>query len=392
MPVTTATINKVPVISAEFFNKLKEIISVTKVKSAVPIGSGLEVTFKDEKALRDFVLKAPTEWEVTSTLSGDILITVTPKFGDGHAQVPDKAFWAAVSRWGEVKKGRRLFHKDCPEIENGVRQFLISPKQDVVIPGSIRFGTSTFGVRYPNQKRVCHRCKEEGHEVKDCSKEWCNKCQNVGHKRDSCPTTSMTCDICKKQGHGYRQCPDSYTQKLRRSRLGWESPQTPEDEEKGEAEPSVKNVPKKPTPARQLVDYSDLSGSEKSESRARKAEEPVAEKMDTSNTNSNKRSAGEEDDNKSSNKRRAEDSSTSISVTPVSVGTDKGEHSLSQVIDQTQLPHQVAPPPWAQKDQLSQDLFPSGDSSPSQFTQESMSPAQFDQHLTFSQAENLSIP
>ena len=66
---------------ALFFADLKKYTTLSKVKSAVPIGDGIEVTFIDQSSLSDFLASAPAEWSIRSELKKELLLTISPQFG-----------------------------------------------------------------------------------------------------------------------------------------------------------------------------------------------------------------------------------------------------------------------------------------------------------------------
>ena len=133
---------------ATFFNELKEYVSISKVRSAVPVNGSVEVCFVDQESLVSFLAVAPEAWNIKSELKQEKLITIIPQVGEGHSQVSDQAMSAAMATYGKVIKGRRLFFREFPNIENGTRQFIIEPKRHITIPSSIRFGKAGFRISY----------------------------------------------------------------------------------------------------------------------------------------------------------------------------------------------------------------------------------------------------
>lgn len=215
MVCLTATVHgSFPTEVKDFFNKLKEIIEIVKLKSVVRLAKGVELTFVSEAALKEFLEKAPQEWEVKSQLKGELLITISPRFGEGHSLVADSVLYQVVSKHGEIKKGRRLYFDDYPTIENGIRQFVIVPKKDAKIPGMISLGRAGFRVSYRGQVKSCHRCNSSSHEVKECTAKVCFRCQQFGHEKSEC-TSKLICTACQQVGHSFARCPESYALKLK---------------------------------------------------------------------------------------------------------------------------------------------------------------------------------
>ena len=63
-----------------FFADLKKYTPLSKVKSAVPVGDGIEVSFIDQTSLSEFLASAPVEWNIRSELKKDLLLTISPQF------------------------------------------------------------------------------------------------------------------------------------------------------------------------------------------------------------------------------------------------------------------------------------------------------------------------
>jgi len=247
MAILSAIVRGCPESSAEFFKKLKELVALERVKSVVSLQTGVEIAFLDEEALKKFVMGAPGNWAIKSSLSRDILVTVTPQLGQGHHQVTDQALGAALANWGTVKSGRKLTYKEFPSIENGVRQFFIEPKVGVVIPSSIRFGPAAFKITYKGMIRTCHRCRSTEHEVASCPEKWCHKCHQIGHLKSGCTNTAL-CVVCGSTDHSFASCPESYRNKLA-LKTTWSRPprsptQTPDQEKKTPKAPSNTKVQK----------------------------------------------------------------------------------------------------------------------------------------------------
>ena len=189
-----------------FFDEFRQFSNINKVRSAVVIGTSIEVCFVDQQSLAAFLCAAPESWNVRSDLKQEKLITISPQFGEGHTQVSDQVMWAAMSTYGKVVKGRRLFFTEFPNIENGVRQFIIEPKKHLIIPSSIRFGKAGFRISYREQVKTCHKCHSSEHIARECPYDYCTKCNRSGHVKEECHRDSKFCSICKEFGHTYELC------------------------------------------------------------------------------------------------------------------------------------------------------------------------------------------
>lgn len=197
---------------------------MTKVKSVVTLNNGVEVSFVDQDSLKAFLLKVPVAWQVKCQLTTEILVTLSPRVGEGHSLVSDEALWAALSRYGEIKKGRRMFFQEFPDIENGVRQFVVIPKSGSTIPSSMSFGRAVFKVAYRGQAKICHRCNSKEHEIRDCTAEYCYRCHSTGHMKANCKQ-ELFCNVCSEQGHLYNRCPKSWALKVKLQK-GWSGVET----------------------------------------------------------------------------------------------------------------------------------------------------------------------
>lgn len=142
---------------------------------------------------------------------GEVIVTITPRTGRGHAFIPDNVVTAALQRHGEIVMGRRCAWPEYPSIENGRRQFVM--KVNNPIGSSLRFGVASFSVTHKGQARTCFKCGKEGHEVRECRVEFCYRCREEGHKLSKC-TGERQCVSCGKKGHIYTLCPNSSANKV----------------------------------------------------------------------------------------------------------------------------------------------------------------------------------
>ena len=212
MKIFTAFIAKVFKSQKEFFSKFQAVgTDLSTVRAVINGPKGLEVTFLKESSLLSFLEKAPTDWGVSSEISQEVVVTLAPKVGSGHATVADSAVWGALSKFGKIKEGRRLFYSDFPHIENGVRQ--LKMKVEKSLPGSIHFGRAGFQLQHRGQRRECHRCKSTTHLAAQCTVLICYKCRAAGHKAESC-TEQLKCVVCGLEGHAYFACPSSLALKV----------------------------------------------------------------------------------------------------------------------------------------------------------------------------------
>ena len=195
------------------FSEIKKYTCITDIKGVVTLKEGYDITFLSQEAAINFLTKAPKAWSLRTDLRQDLLVTVSPQVGEGHLMVDDEVFWAALSNYGEVKKGRKLFYEEFPSVENGVRQFIVVPRRGAVIPSSLRFGRAGFRVAYRDQTKTCHKCQSTLHLASECPTPWCNRCHQSGHEKSECQKIDK-CSVCGDMGYDYTSCSKSYALKV----------------------------------------------------------------------------------------------------------------------------------------------------------------------------------
>jgi len=196
-----------------FFKDFKAIKGQSQWVRAVNRNpAGIEVTFVSEQALKAFLeLVAPAEnWEVQCEIAAVTIITLAPRAGMGHVKIDDKVIVAMLSRYGEVREGKRLTYREYPTIENGLRQFKVKLSGKLAVPSVFNFGKTSFFVSHRGQIKTCIRCGQTGHLVKDCEVVRCYKCGEQGHTTKDC-ANEVQCTICLNAGHTYRFCPNTFS-------------------------------------------------------------------------------------------------------------------------------------------------------------------------------------
>jgi hypothetical protein len=182
------------------------------LKSVVPIGIGTRVQFVSEQMLKLFLdLVAPlTNWRVECELTALTVITLAPRGQGRHFLVGDGMVVTMLSRYGEVREGKRLTYRDFPGIENGVRQYKVKLSGKVAVPSVVNFGSASFFVSHRGQVKTCIRCGQAGHLVKECEVVKCFKCGEEGHMAKEC-SNSVKCSVCTSEGHTFRNCPNTFS-------------------------------------------------------------------------------------------------------------------------------------------------------------------------------------
>lgn len=200
----------------QFFDELKALgITVRRdVRAVIQRTIGLELAFLRKEALVKFMDRVPQAWkaETKHVEREEVLVTISPRTGSGHAYIADSVVTAALQRHGEVIKGRRCVYPEYPEVENGRRQFLMKLKSPI---GSLlRFGITSFSVAHKGQVRTCYKCGENGHEAWGCKKEVCYRCGEMGHQLVNC-TGDAQCVSCGEKGHIHTFCKKSFANKVK---------------------------------------------------------------------------------------------------------------------------------------------------------------------------------
>lgn len=193
-----------------FFDCYRELgLLVSDLKAVVPVTKGVELTFLSRAGVEKFIDKASEKGlAVQSDHAEELTVTFSPRGDGGHALINDGVLVSYLSRFGEVKQGKRLTYKDYPTVENGVRQFRLK-KLKSPIPSTVSFGRAFFMIAYRGQVQTCGRCGEAGHLAKECKKVRCFKCQEIGHVVKDCESL-IVCTVCGKEGHSYKVCPNSF--------------------------------------------------------------------------------------------------------------------------------------------------------------------------------------
>ena len=191
----------------EFFAAIQKYVWIDDLKAVYSVSGGTEIVFVSQVALKKFLADIPDTWKVDHSESIQTLIlTVVPRVGDGHAQISDATFVAALSQYGQVEEALRKTYQAYPTVETGARLFKIKPRGSVSqLPTSLNFGKSIFGVVFRGQVPRCHRCSGP-HKVNECTTVVCIKCRKSGHMSSGC-RNPITCTVCFRQGHSFKSCP-----------------------------------------------------------------------------------------------------------------------------------------------------------------------------------------
>ncbi|KAG0421032.1 hypothetical protein HPB47_003064 [Ixodes persulcatus] len=78
-------------------------------------------------------------------------------------------------------------------IKRGTRYLRIEFKESDPVPNFLRIGGHQATFDNPGNKRVCRRCRLEGHIGVNCTTEHCDRCAVFGHATDGCTSDCRRC-------------------------------------------------------------------------------------------------------------------------------------------------------------------------------------------------------
>ncbi|CAN7978263.1 unnamed protein product, partial [Ixodes persulcatus] len=123
---------------------------------------------------------------------GPQVTTVTVLFLPAH--VPDELLVRSLAQHGKVQEITHGVYKDTPSIKTGTRCVKMEMKEQNPVPNFLRIGGYRVTCDYTGMKRVCRRCKKEGHFKAQCTEEYCTRCACFGHATETCAAGCRWCD------------------------------------------------------------------------------------------------------------------------------------------------------------------------------------------------------
>lgn len=99
----------------------------------------------------------------------------------------------ALQPYGKVLEVEHVMYKDRPTIKTGDRAIHMEMKEDNPVPNFLRVHGHRVTFSYKGMKRVCRRCRQEGHYKDSCTTPYCERCLLFGHATELC---SVPCRRC----------------------------------------------------------------------------------------------------------------------------------------------------------------------------------------------------
>ncbi|CAN8026942.1 unnamed protein product [Ixodes persulcatus] len=99
----------------------------------------------------------------------------------------------ALSAHGKVLEITHATYRSTPTVKTGTRYVRIKMKESDPVPKFLRIGSHRATFDYPGIKRVCRRCRLEGHIRVNCTTEHCDRCAVFGHATEGCTSDCRRC-------------------------------------------------------------------------------------------------------------------------------------------------------------------------------------------------------
>ncbi|XP_077537060.1 uncharacterized protein LOC144149366 [Haemaphysalis longicornis] len=118
------------------------------------------------------------------------------------ATVTNESLIRALTPHGQVTEVRNGTFKGQPSVLTGTRYIQMRMKEDNPVPNYIRVAGHRAVFDYPGVRRVCRRCRQEGHISTECSAPFCERCGIFGHESSPCVLPCRRCG----QAHATTSC------------------------------------------------------------------------------------------------------------------------------------------------------------------------------------------
>ncbi|CAN7940960.1 unnamed protein product [Ixodes hexagonus] len=98
----------------------------------------------------------------------------------------------ALSAHGKALEIIHAMYHRTPTVKTGTRHIKMEMESDPV-PNFLRVGGHRATFDYRGIKRVCRRCRGEGHIRANCTTEYCDRCAVFGHATEGCTVSCRRC-------------------------------------------------------------------------------------------------------------------------------------------------------------------------------------------------------
>lgn len=172
-----------------------EFVGIDDVDTVQHLGlSRFQVVVKSASASRRVVqqgfMKVGSE-QVPIEPIGPVFTVVVCRYLPAY--VSSEHLIRALQPYGKVLDVEHVMYKDRPTIKTGDRAVKIDMKEDNPVPNFLRVNGHRVTFSYKGMKRVCRRCRQEGHYKDSCTTPYCERCLSFGHVTTSC---SVPCRRC----------------------------------------------------------------------------------------------------------------------------------------------------------------------------------------------------
>ncbi|CAN7948583.1 unnamed protein product [Ixodes hexagonus] len=99
----------------------------------------------------------------------------------------------ALSAHGKVLEITHAMYHRTPTVKTGTRHIKMEMKESDPVPNFLRVGGQRATFDYRGIKRVCRRCRGEGHIRANCTTEYCDRCAVFGHATEGCTVSCRRC-------------------------------------------------------------------------------------------------------------------------------------------------------------------------------------------------------
>lgn len=107
--------------------------------------------------------------------------------------VSDDALVQAMAPYCKVQSISHATYQDQPTIETGTRRLTVIMKEGNPLPNFLRVAGHMATFDYRGVKRICRRCRQEGHYRAQCTAAYRTRCSLFGHAMETCTVGCRRC-------------------------------------------------------------------------------------------------------------------------------------------------------------------------------------------------------